>query len=191
MCSHCFWTGPSCLMLKWKSISQQFSHPCTIKDSYFPALHNPMQLISLLWWFCSKCSSTRSFWNAAALPCFSSSFHQEDGEKKRFPLPWRPIDVMSSSVHGKQGVWSQLQACPCQKCYVSCSSTLNLLQKRWFEKLASDTKTMRENNPSMKKYPANKSYSSQRTGVLTEGIENQPKFLILEVWGQPLLILLM
>lgn len=160
MCSHCFWTGSSCLVIKWQSISQHFSHPCAIKDICFPALHNLMQLISLLWCFCSKCSATRYSSNAAALPCFSSSFPQEDEGKKHLPLPWRSIDAMSSSAHGKQGVWSQLQACPYQQCYMSCSSTLNLFKKWWSEELVFDTKTMRENNPGMKKYPVNKSYST-------------------------------
>lgn len=44
-----------------------FSHPWTIKDSCFPALHNPNQLIYLLWRFCRECSVIKCSSSSSAL----------------------------------------------------------------------------------------------------------------------------
>lgn len=94
-----------------------FSHPWTIKDSCFPALHNPNQLIYLLWCFCSKRSVIRCSSSAAALPCFSFFWWGE--EIFAFAMEICLFTVFMASR-------DSLPSCPCQKFLQGFSSPVSI-----------------------------------------------------------------
>lgn len=189
MCSHWFWTGSNCFVVNRQGVSQQFSHPCTIKSRCFPALHNPTQFISLL--LLKQMLCYQVLFKCSSSTLFSPSLPQKDGEKKHLPLPWRSVmwclPMLPWEARSLKPITSMSMSEVLHELFLNLESIQEMMIWRagiWHKDNERE-QSWHEEIPSKQRLFISESRGTHRVNGKLSQIPT------LEVWGQPLLILLM